>query len=55
MQIRMHIADQHVCVAEQPEESCHHGNISIQKLPQIFTLHTVKMGEIRGPNHSDKK
>ena len=34
---------------------CHHGNISVQKLPLICTLYVVKMGEIWGWNQIDKK
>ena len=33
----------------------HHGNISVQKLPQICTFHIVKMGEIWGWSQNDKK
>ena len=36
-------------------KSIHHGNISVQKLPKICTLHIVKMGEIWGWYQNDKK
>ena len=42
-------------VSRQAGLKSHHGNISVQKLPQISTEHIVKMGEIWGQNQNDKK
>ena len=41
-------------IVETHYKRYYHGNISVQKLPQIATLHIVKMGEIWGRNQNDK-